>query len=341
MLLTKKNVTKGVGTRNFSESPDLKAFLSPNIESGSRNNSELFGQIGMSIYTQIDTNKRKTLLVMGSFIVLVTLIGYVFGQVLGYGSSWFGVALIFSGLASLFSYYFSDKLVLAISNAKEIYENDNPKLFHSVENLCIGAGLPRPKIYLIEDTAPNAFATGRDPKHSVIVVTTGLLQKLDKLELEGVIAHELSHVGNFDIRLMSIAAILVGTIALLSDWFKRSLWFGHSRDREERNGQGILMLIGIVAAIFAPLIAQLLKLALSRKREFLADASAALLTRYPDGLASALEKIAADREPLEVANSATAHLYIVNPLKDYSGRIANLFNTHPPIEERIAKLRAM
>lgn len=296
----------------------------------------------MSIYTQIDANKRKTLLTITLFVVFVSLIGYVFGAVYGYGLSGFGIALILAGLMSFFSYYYSDKVVLAISKAKEIKETDNPLLFHTVENLCIGSGLPMPKVSLIEDSAPNAFATGRDPKHAVVVVTTGLLNKLEKLELEGVIAHELSHIKNYDIRLMSIVVILVGVVSLLADWFMRSLWWGGgSRRGRDRGGNlgFILLIIGIFLAILSPLIATLIKLAISRNREYLADASGTLLTRYPEGLARAIEKIAADKEPLEVANAGTAHLYIVNPLR--RDTIHNLFSTHPPVEERIRRLRAM
>lgn len=295
----------------------------------------------MNIYSQIDSNKRRTTVVVILFIALIAAVGYLLGEASGYGLSWFGLALILAGASSFFSYYFSDKVVLAISNAKQIAEKDNPRLFHAVENLCIGAGIQMPKIYLIDDTAPNAFATGRDPKHASVAITTGLLDKLDKLELEGVIAHELSHIKNYDIRLMSIVVILVGVVALISDWFLRSMWFGGRRRDRKQGGGGLLFLLAIVAAILAPIVAQLLKFALGRRREFLADASGALLTRYPDGLASALEKIAADREPLEVANSATAHLYIVNPLKNYTDKVSRLFSTHPPIEERVAALRAM
>jgi len=297
----------------------------------------------MTIYTQIDANKRKTRLIMALFIIFISLIGYIFGRIYGSGLSGFGVALIISGVMSFFSYYYSDKVVLLLSSAKQIHEKDNPHFFHTVENLCIGSGLPMPKIYIIEDTAPNAFATGRDPEHAVLVATTGLLQKLEKLELEGVVAHELSHIKNYDIRLMSIVVILVGVISLLADWFIRSFWWSGGRRRERRGRGGnigfILLAVGIVLAILSPVIATLLKLAISRNREYLADASAALLTRYPDGLASALEKIATDKEPLEAANAGTAHLYIVNPLK--SDIMHNLFSTHPPVGERIQRLRAM
>lgn len=278
-------------------------------------------------------------------MVFITTVLYVYGKASGYGLSYAGIGLIFSGIMAFSSYYYSDKMILGMSGAKEIKKSDNPTLFRIVENLCIGAGTPMPKIYIIEDSAINAFATGRDPQHSVVCVTIGSLDRLNKVELEGVIAHELSHVRNYDIRLMAIVVILVGLVALLADLFMRSLWWsGGRRDRSERdNTQGIFLLIGIILAILSPIIATLIQLAVSRKRELLADASGALLTRYPEGLASALEKIASDKEPLEAANNATAHLYIANPFK---GKIqgswfSNLFNTHPPIEERIRILRSM
>ncbi|KKR60761.1 MAG: Protease HtpX-like protein [Candidatus Curtissbacteria bacterium GW2011_GWD1_40_8] len=235
---------------------------------------------------------------------------------------------------------------MTISGAKQIPKKDNPTLFRTVENLCIASGLPMPKIYIIDDSAPNAFATGRDPKHAAIAFTTGILDKLSKLELEGVTAHELSHVGNYDTRLMTIVSILVGSVALLTDFFIRITWLGGGRrDRDENSSaSGIIMVIALVMAILAPIIATLIQLAISRKREFLADASGALLTRNPDGLADALLKIFKDKEPLEVANKATAHLYIVNPFKNphkLVGTFANLFNTHPPIEQRVKALRAM
>jgi heat shock protein HtpX len=299
----------------------------------------------MNIYSQISANKRKTWLIVVLFVLFITTIVFIYGKASGYGLSYAGIGLIISGIIGLVSYYNSDKMVLGMSGAKQIAKSDNPQLFRTVENLCIGAGIPMPKIYIIQDGAINAFATGRDPKHAVVCATTGILDRLNKVELEGVIAHELSHIRNYDIRLMSIVSILVGMIALLADFFTRSLWYGGGkRDRNDRsNAQGIFVLIGIVLAILSPLIASLIQLAVSRKREFLADASGALLTRYPEGLASALEKISQDREPLEAANNATAHLYIANPFK---GKIdgswfANLFNTHPPIEERIKILRSM
>lgn len=301
----------------------------------------------MTLYSQIDDNRHKVWLILALFVGLISVLGYLFGQYSGGGLTGLSLALVFSGATSLGSYYYSDKLVLAISGAQKVSENTNPQLYRLVENLCIGAGLPKPKIYLINDSAPNAFATGRDPRHASLCVTSGLLDKLEKLELEGVLAHELSHIQNFDIRLMSLVAVLVGSVTLLADWFMRSLWWGGGRRRGDNDRGGntgtIIMLLAVVFAIVSPLVATLIQLAISRRREYLADASGALLTRYPEGLARALEKIAADREPLEAANKATAHLYIVNPLKGQEavGWLASLFNTHPPVKERIARLRAM
>ncbi|QQS23421.1 M48 family metallopeptidase [bacterium] len=253
-------------------------------------------------------------------------------------------AVIFSSVSALISYYYSDKITLAISGAQQIDLKTQPQLYQLVENLTITAGLPMPRVYIIEDTALNAFATGRNPTNAVICVTTGLLQRLDKTELEGVLAHELSHIGNYDIRFMTLVVVLVGVITLLADWMLRLSLFG-AGDDDNNNKNPIFMLIGIVLVIVSPIIAMLIQLAVSRKREFLADASGALLTRYPEGLASALEKIAGDKEPLEAANKATAHLYISNPLKEHEGDsqswFASLFNTHPPIEERIKRLRGM
>lgn len=297
----------------------------------------------MSIYSQINSNKIKTWVIIVLFVVFIATLGYVFGKATGYGLSFVGLMFIFSGIMSFISYYFSDQIILGMSGAKHIQKKDHPQLFRIVENLSIGDGLPMPKIYIMEDSAPNAFATGRDPKHAIVCVTTGVLDKLNKVELEGVIAHELSHIKNYDIRLMSIVVILVGLVALLADMFMHSLWF-RGRDREEGgSAQGAFLIVGIVLAILSPLIATLIQLAVSRKREFLADASGALLTRYPEGLASALEKIAKDKEPLEAANNATAHLYIANPFKgkEIQNWFAGLFNTHPPIEERVKILRSM
>ncbi|OGE10820.1 zinc metalloprotease HtpX [Candidatus Curtissbacteria bacterium RIFCSPLOWO2_01_FULL_42_26] len=305
----------------------------------------------MTAYTQVSANRFKTWLIMFLFAAFITFVVFIFTQALGYhGPSalgFTGIALIIAGIMNFFAYYSSDKLVMTISGAKQIQKKDNPTLFRVVENLCIASGLPMPKIYLINDTAPNAFATGRNPKHASICFTTGILQKLDKLELEGVAAHELSHVGNYDTRLMSIVSVLVGLIALLADWFIRILWWGGGGSRDDDNrgaGGAIIMVAALVLAILSPIIAMLIQLAISRKREFMADASGALITRNPDSLASALLKISKDTEPLEAANKATAHLYIVNPLKgrkDAIGWFAGLFNTHPPIEKRVKALQAM
>ena len=251
-------------------------------------------------------------------------------------------AVIFSVIMSLGSYWWSDKIVLAMSSAKEVKHDENPQIYHLVENLCITAGLPVPKIYIIEDSAMNAFATGRDPEHGVICLTTGIINRLEKIELEGVIAHELSHIGNRDILLSTVIVVLVGFVTLLADWFRRwAFWGGRSRDNDSGDGRikMIIMILAIILSILAPIAAVLMQLAISRKREFLADADGALLTRYPEGLALALEKISGDTEKLEAANRATAHLFIANPFK--GKKVSSLFMTHPPIEKRIAALRGM
>ncbi|MBI4036648.1 M48 family metallopeptidase [Candidatus Daviesbacteria bacterium] len=270
-------------------------------------------------------------------VVYIISLGFGYGE-MG-GLTIVGIALIIAGVMNFVSYFWSDKIVLGISGAKPIAKKDNPEVYRTVENLCIAAGLPLPKIYLINDSAPNAFATGRDPKHAAIAFTSGILEKLNKQELEGVTAHELSHVGNRDTLVMAVVSVLVGTIALLSDFFLRSLWFGRSRDR----GGGLYMVLAIAAAILAPIAAMLIQLAVSRRRELLADASGVLLTRYPAGLASALQKISSDRQPLKTAHTGTAHLFIVNPLKgkEAGAWLAGLFNTHPPIEARIKALHEM
>jgi heat shock protein HtpX len=298
-----------------------------------------------TLYTQIDSNKRKTWLLMSVFLVAIILIGYVFSYALN-DSSILYFAVIFSIVSSFVSYWWSDKIVLAMSSAREIDHDSNRELYHIVENLCITAGLPTPKIYIIDDTAPNAFATGRDPKHAVIAVTAGLLKKLNKTELEGVIAHELSHIGNRDILLATLVTVMVGMIVLLADWFRRWSFFGGRKSNRESGQLGLIMMVAaIVLSILAPLFAYLMQFAISRRREFMADADGALLTRYPEGLATALEKISADQEPLEVANRATAHLYIASPFKENTGKkigfFTKLFMTHPPVEERVAALRGM
>ncbi|MCR4325058.1 MAG: M48 family metallopeptidase [Candidatus Curtissbacteria bacterium] len=302
----------------------------------------------MTAYTHIGANKFKTWLIMFFFATFATSVVYIFTRALGYDGpsalDFTGIALIITGIMNFISYYNSDKIVMAISKAKRIEKKDKPELFRLVENLSIASGLPMPKVYLINDSAPNAFATGRDPKHAAIAFTTGILDKLSKQELEGVAAHELSHVGNYDTRLMTIVSILAGMIALLADFFLRMSF--HARGDSDDNGKGnaIFMILGIIMALVAPIIATLIQLSISRKREFLADASGVLLTRNPDALADALLKISSDKEPLEVANKATAHLYITNPLKnrhDAIGWFSGLFNTHPPIPERVKALRGM
>jgi heat shock protein HtpX len=307
----------------------------------------------VNIYEAQAQNKRKSALVIAFFVVFVTLAVYVLAQAFavysGYqpgGLGFVGLALIVSGLMSLGSYYFSDKIVLSISGARPADRKKDFNFYTVAENLAIGAGLPKPKLYVIEDSAPNAFATGRDPEHAVICATTGLLDKLSRTELEGVIGHELTHVKNYDTRLQSLVAVMVGMVALLGDWFLRARWYGRRSDDNEGGGIGaIILLLGIVFAIASPIIAQLIQLAISRRREFMADAGSVEITRQPSGLIEALIKISADREPLEAANKATAHLYIVNPFKEKTGRaverLAGLFNTHPPIAERIKLLKEM
>jgi heat shock protein HtpX len=278
------------------------------------------------------------------FTGLLIALGYVVGEVFapGGGVAMVPAALGLSGVSATASYFAGDKLVLAQSQARELAAGEETQLRNIVETLSIGLGIPPPRIYVIDDTAPNAFATGRDPKHASIAVTRGLIDKLDRTELEGVIAHELSHVGNHDIRVMLLVTVLVGTIALLSDWMFRSFAFGGGRrGRDRGGGGGVILIVAIVLAILTPIIAMLIQFAVSRQREYLADASGALLTRYPPGLASALRKIAADKEALEVANKATASLYFANPLKDAPRAMDGLFDTHPPIAERIRRLEAM
>lgn len=290
------------------------------------------------------------------FFAFVTIVVYVLSRAMGYyfgyelgGLGYFGVAAIISGIMSFISYYNSDKIVLAISGARPADKNRD-RIFYSVtENLALGAGLPMPKLYVINDTATNAFATGRDPEHAVVCATTGLLDKLNRTQLEGVVAHELSHIRNYDIRLMTIVSVMVGVIALLADWFLRMSYFGGrgSDDSDSKSGQmqAIFIALGFLFAILSPFIAQLIQLAISRRREFMADASAVAITRQPEGLIQALQIISNDHEPLEAANKATAHLYIANPFKDKAksavGLFAGLFNTHPPVELRIKALQEM
>lgn len=292
-------------------------------------------------YSLVDANKVKSGIVIASFIGFITLATYLICYALGFDFSAVGIALILSGLLSFISFYYSDRIILSISGAVPANKRDHFDFYTVVENLSRSAGIPMPKLFVIEDSAPNAFASGRDPKHAVICTTTGLLAKLNRTELEGVVAHEMSHIKNYDTRLMSIVTILVGLVTLLADVLLRTRIRGKS-DREGGNVGAILFIAGLIMALLSPIIAKLIQLAISRRREFLADSSGVAITKYPEGLASALEKLSKDKEPLEAANKATFHLYIVNPLKKNQGTVswfANLFNTHPPIEERIKALR--
>lgn len=297
-----------------------------------------------SIYKNADANVFKTWLLLTGFLVFVIGVGWLFSNILGNDSILY-IAIVLSIITSFSSYWFSDVLVLTMAGAVPIEKKDNPELYRLVENLCITAGLPLPKIYIIAERQPNAFATGRNKNHAVIAVTQGLLDRLDKTELEGVLAHELSHIGNQDMLLSTVVVVLAGVVSLLANFFLRiSFWGGARRsDDRENNGGGILLVAGILAAILAPIAATLIQLAISRKREFLADADGALLTRYPEGLASALEKIAQDASPMPSANTATSHLFIESPFKEDQSKnwFIQLFSTHPPIVERIKILRDM
>jgi len=299
----------------------------------------------LSIHSQIEANQTKSILVVGFFVLFVTMVTFIFAKALGFSPSIGLIALIVASMTALGSYFWGDKIVLSLSHAHLASRQKDFDFYTVSENMAIAAGIPTPKLYVIEDTAVNAFATGRDPKHSVICATRGLLTRLTRRELEGVIAHEMSHVKNLDIRLMVLVAVLAGMVVFLADWFLRALWWGggrRSRD-EDRGASALYLVIGLALAILTPLIATLIQLAVSRRREFLADASSALLTRNPDALADALLKIGKDKEVLEVATNATAHLYFANPFKgkQYTAWFANLFNTHPSIEERVKILRAM
>lgn len=306
-----------------------------------------------TIYTNASANIRKTWLLLSLFFILIIGLFWIFSYV--YQNPvilWFGVA--FSLLMNIASYWYSDKLVLALSRAKPVDPNQNPELHRIVENLAISAGLPKPKVYFVDDPAPNAFATGRDKNHAAVAVTRGLLERLDRSELEGVLAHELSHIGNRDMLVSTIVVVLAGIVAIISDMFLRMTWFGSVRSDDRNNrSAGMVMVIALIGAILAPIAATIIRLAVSRRREFLADASGVLLTRYPEGLASALRKIAEDPRPLRSAHTATAHLFFENPFKaDVTPRvlsrpskgtpwIVKIFMTHPPIEERIRALQSM
>jgi heat shock protein HtpX len=293
-----------------------------------------------TLYTHQGENVRKTWFLMGTFLVLVIAIGYAVAWYMNSPAILYG-AVIFAFLMNIWSYWFSDKIVLSMTGAQPVTREQAPDLWNVVENLAITAGLPMPKVYIVNDPVPNAFATGRDPEHAVVAVTSGLLSILNRTELEGVLAHELSHIGNRDMLVMTVAVVLAGFLAIVADFFMRSLmWGGGNRDRHPA-----FLIFGLVGIILAPIAAQLIRLAISRKREYLADASGALLTRYPEGLASALEKISAHARPMQRASHATAHLFISDPFgreeRSIGTRISTLFLTHPPAEDRIRILRGM
>ena len=286
------------------------------------------------MYSQIAANKRKTIFIMALFILVIGAIGYAYGLVVGDTSTLyivFGFALIYT----IISYFVSSKLALAVNGAKQIEKKDNPRLYRMVENLAITTGLPTPKIYIMQDKAPNAFATGRDPRHASVAATTGLLEIMDDKELEGVLAHEMGHIQNYDIRVMMIVFACVSVIGLLSDFLLRMMFFG----RDDDNASPIGIILALVLAILAPIVALMVQMAVSRRREFLADATGALTTRYPDGLASALKKLETHSTSMKRQNSSTAHLFFANPLKGKS--FSKLFSTHPPIHERVERLENM
>jgi heat shock protein HtpX len=301
----------------------------------------------MLVYDRIAANKRTTWFMLIGFVVILTALVGLIVIALGAPIGVIGVAGIALILYAIVSYWISTQAVLSISGAHEVTKEEEWEFVRRVENLAIGSGLPMPRTWVLEDSAPNAFATGRDPKHAHVVATRGLLDKLEPIELEGVLAHEMSHIGNYDIRVMTVATVLVGLIALVSDLFLRWSFLGSGGRRQNRDSKGgggiaiAILVLAILAAVLAPLIAQAIKFAVSRQREYLADASGAMLSRHPEALARALEKIALDPEPLEAANKATAHMYIENPLKGHESFLNNLFSTHPPVQERIRLLRSM
>ena len=306
----------------------------------------------VNIYEAQRANKIKSTIIVAGFFVFVTAAVYILVQAtsvyLGYefgGLGFMGIALIISGISSYVGYYYSDRIVLSISKAREADRKKDFNFYTVSENLAIASGIAKPKLYVIEDSAPNAFATGRDPEHAVVCATTGLLDKLSRSELEGVIAHELTHIKNYDTRLMSVVSVLVGIVALLGDWFLRISFHGRRSDNDKGQLGALLLVLGLIFAVLSPIIAQLIQFAVSRRREFVADTGSVSITKQPQGLIAALEKISSDTEALEVANKATAHLFIVSPfkgkIKGAVGRFAGLFNTHPPVNERIRNLRSM
>ncbi|AJF60651.1 MAG: M48 family metallopeptidase [Candidatus Diapherotrites archaeon] len=293
------------------------------------------------MYEQIAENNRNTLLLVTAFSVFIIALAWVLGEMWFSGGGFLGIIVgtIFLIIYLAVDYFFADKIVLSISGAREAKKAEHPYLYSLIDGLAVAAGIPKPKAYVIDDTALNAFATGRNPERGVIVVTTGILEKMNRQELEGIIAHEMSHIKNYDIRLMTLIVVLVGLTALLSDILLRSVLWG--KNRNEGRAGIIMLVLGVVLAILTPIVAAIIRFAVSRQREYLADADSAMLTRNPDGLASALSKIAGDKEVLEAANKATAHLYIDNPLKNRQGFLDNLFSTHPPIADRIKRLQRM
>jgi heat shock protein HtpX len=292
----------------------------------------------MKVYEQIRSNKRRTVFLIFTFAVLVVLLGWVLGVEFGNPNLGIIIATIIATTMTLVGYFHGDKVALQSAGAKKVDKSEVPDLVRMVENLSITAGVPTPDVYVINDPSPNAFATGRDPEHSAVAVTTGLMRLLDKNEIEGVIAHELSHIKNYDIRVMTLVVVLVGVVMMLADWLTHSFFWGDN----DRPNNAWFAILGIVLAIFSPIAAQLIKLAVSRSREYMADASAVLLTRYPEGLAAALEKIAKHDKPLKNANHATAHLFLANPFDPHvKKRFERMFSTHPPIEDRIERIRQM
>ena len=296
----------------------------------------------MNFYEHIAANKRKTYLILACFFAFVLFLGYAFGFYLGSPPTGMLFALAFGTIYGVIVYFSGREMILTLSHATAAKKSDYPHYINAVEGLALAAGIPTPATYVIDDTAINAFATGISPQKAAITVTTGALERLNRSELEGVIAHEMSHIKNYDIRVMLIVVVFIGIIAMLSDLLLRTVIYGRHDNKDKGNAAAIILLLGVVLAIFSPIIAELMRLSVSRKREFLADASGAQLTRHPSGLASALKKIRDDKEPLvEAANKATAHLYIENPLRTFGGKMNSLFSTHPDINERIKLLDKM
>ncbi|HEU0074948.1 MAG TPA: M48 family metallopeptidase [Dehalococcoidia bacterium] len=297
------------------------------------------------IYDRIASNRRRTFILMAAFFVIVAGAATAVGIVAGLPPGLAPIVIVFVAAFVVFSYFGSDTVALNVAGAHQVGEEQERDLYRLVENLCIGSGLPMPKVYVIEDGSMNAFATGRDPDHASIAVTRGIMNKLERREMEGVLAHELSHIGNRDTLVMGTVVVLIGLLALLADIGLRLTWFGAGTRRsysgKNSKGSGLIVIVALVFVILSPIIARLIAMAVSRQREYLADASGALLTRYPEGLASALEKISGDTDPLDQATKATEHLYFVNPLSPHKSAINNMFSSHPPIEDRIKLLRAM